>query len=76
MYEQAKQVHVNLDDQIISPPEGFLLRKGHLSIDLLGFDCRSPLPQLTVTYRYLPLCCHVEKERNFFKCLVFLALEH
>lgn len=27
-FRGAKQVHVNLDDQIISPPEGFLLRKG------------------------------------------------
>ena len=25
---QAKQVHVKIDDRIISPPEGFLLRKG------------------------------------------------
>ena len=25
---QAKQVHVKLDDRNISPPEGFLLRKG------------------------------------------------
>ena len=30
---QAKQVHVKLDDRIISPPEGFLLRKGEL------FEC-------------------------------------
>ena len=27
-FSQAKQVHIKLDDRIISPPEGFLLRKG------------------------------------------------
>lgn len=30
--DQAKQVHVKLDDRIISPPEGFLLRKGEIGV--------------------------------------------
>lgn len=32
--DQARQVHVKLDDRRISPQEGFLLRKGHLLIDI------------------------------------------
>lgn len=31
--DQAREVHVKLDDRIISPEQGFLLRKGQLLVD-------------------------------------------